>query len=202
MNDRPENRSTDWRRQRRSRTQRSVEEPLSVTNGDTQTTDSKNNTLYSLIEPALDAGGAFGTPMVIAGIIGIALGLIIVAFIESMKIYGLIVIIFGAILVGVIAIIYFSTVTAAFLSRTGRYGTNSLVMLAAFLGIVLLINIISFSNNQRWDNTATQQFSLATQTKNLLEDLDQPVKATAFFREDMASFPDVVRAQQMLARQA
>ena len=57
--------------------------------------------------------------MVIAGIIGIALGLIIVAFIESMKIYGLIVIIFGAILVGVIAIIYFSTVTAAFLSRTG-----------------------------------------------------------------------------------
>ena len=202
MNDRPENRSTDWRRQRRSRTQRSVEEPLSVTNGDTQTTDSKNNTLYSLIEPALDAVGAFGTPMVIAGIIGIALGLIIVAFIESMKIYGLIVIIFGAILVGVIAIIYFSTVTAAFLSRTGRYGTNSLVMLAAFLGIVLLINIISFSNNQRWDNTATQQFSLATQTKNLLEDLDQPVKATAFFREDMASFPDVVRAQQMLARQA
>ncbi|MBO55683.1 MAG: hypothetical protein CL886_08505 [Dehalococcoidia bacterium] len=202
MNDRPENRSTDWRRQRRSRTQRSIEDSSSVVTSDTQNTGKQNNTLYNLIEPALDAVGSFGTPMVIAGVIGIALGLIIVAFIESMKIYGLIVIIFGAILIGVIAVIYFSTVTAAFLSRTGRYGTNSLIMLAAFMGIILLVNVISFNNNQRWDNTATQQFSLATQTKNLLEDLNQPIKATAFFREDMASFPDVVRAQQMLARRA
>lgn len=196
MNEQPTNSSSDWRRQRRPRPQRSSQTSQPESDG------IPPKTLFRLLEPTLDTIGSFGTPMVIAGIIGIALGLIIVAFIGSMRIYGLIIIGFGAVLLITIALIYFSTVLAAFLSRTGRYGTNSLIMLSAFIGIILLINIISFSNNQRVDTTATQQFSLATQSKNLLEDLDQPVKATAFFREDMASFPDVVRAQQMLARRA
>jgi hypothetical protein len=75
-------------------------------------------------------------------------------------------------------------VLAAFLSRTGRYGVNSLIMLAAFLGIIVVANFISFSNNVRMDVTATNQFSLANSTRNLLSDLDQPVHAIAFYPED------------------
>jgi ABC-type uncharacterized transport system involved in gliding motility auxiliary subunit len=143
-----------------------------------------SRTLYSFFEPVLDTIGTFGTPIVIAGIVGLIVGIVLVAFVGSLRLYGFITLGFGAALLGLITLIYLSTVFTAFISRTGRYGVNSLIMLAAFCGIIIIINFISFGNHSRMDVTATQQFSLANSTRNLLRDLDQPVRAIAFYQSD------------------
>jgi ABC-type uncharacterized transport system involved in gliding motility auxiliary subunit len=130
----------------------------------------------------------FSAPIVIAGIVGIIAGAVVLAFVPALRDpYGYIALGLGVGLVGLVALISLSTVFAAFLSRTGRYGVNSLIMLGAFLGIVVVVNFISFGNNSRMDVTATQQFSLADSTRNLLRELDEPVRAIAFYRSDLAS---------------
>ena len=146
-------------------------------------------TLFSFLEPALDAIGSFGAPLVVAGVIALVSGAIVVAFVASMRLYGFIDIIIGAVLIGTVALIFFSSVVAAFISRTGRYGVNSLIMLAAFTAIIIVIGIIGFENNRRMDVTATNQFSLANRTKELLKELDQPIRATAFYKSKLGNDP-------------
>ena len=146
-----------------------------------------SRTLFSFLEPFLDAIGSFGAPMVIAGIFGVVSGVVVVAFINSMQTYGIINIGIGASLIGVVAVIYLSAVVAAFLGRTGRYGINSVIMIAAFTGIVVVINFVLFEKNSRIDVTATNQFSLHGSTKDLLKSLDEPVRATAFYLESAIS---------------
>ena len=155
-----------------------------------------SRTLYSFVEPALDAIGSYAAPIVIAGIVGLIVGAVVAAFVPALRPYGFIIIGFGAVLMVVIGLIYLSTVLAAFLSRTGRYGVNSLIMLGAFLGIIIVVNLIGFSNRSRIDVTATQQFSLATSTRTLLQELDEPIKATAFYQDD----PFQRREEQVLRR--
>ena len=63
-------------------------------------------------------------------------------------------------------------------------------MVAAFTGIVVFVNFISFHNVARADLTASKQFSLALQTAQVLENLNQNVHAVAFFvpeRQDQAA---------------
>ena len=84
-----------------------------------------------------------------------------------MRLYGYIDIAIGASLIALVGAAFISSVIAAFLSRTGRYGVNTLIMLAAFTGIVIVINVVSFENTSRVDVTATNQFSLSERTKEL-----------------------------------
>jgi len=75
----------------------------------------------------------------------------------------------------------FNQLKVALLGRRGRYGTNTTVMIVAFALIAVLVNFVGFRNHRRFDVTAAGQFSLSRQTLQILEDLDQPVKATGFF---------------------
>jgi len=142
-----------------------------------------SRTLFSFLEPTLNVIGSYRFPMVVAGVIALVSGIIVVAFVSSMRIYGIADIIVGLVLIGTVGLIFLSSVTAAFLSRTGRYGVNSIIMMAAFIGIALLIGIVTFENNKRIDVTATNQFSLAERTKQILSDLDEPLRATAFYKD-------------------
>ena len=192
MSDRPADPSADWRRQRR---RRGFQEEVPSGEADSSEMDSGeleadgepegSRTLFSFLEPGLDVIGSFGAPIVIAGIFALIVGIVLAAFVPALRLYGFIVIGVGVVLLAAMALIYLSSVLAAFISRTGRYGVNSLIMLAAFLGIVVVLNFITFSNNARIDTTANQQFSLANSTRNLLRDLEEPVRAVAFFREDI-----------------
>ena len=116
-----------------------------------------------------------------AGIIGLVAGIAVVAFVSSMRLYGYVDIAIGGGLILLVALISLSSVLAAFLGRTGRYGVNATIMVLAFTGIVVVINFVSFEKNSRSDVTATNQFSLARSTKELLKNLDEPVRATAFY---------------------
>ena len=147
----------------------------------------------------LNSIGSFGTPVVIAGVLALVIGIGLTAFVTSMRLYGFILIGLGVALIGTIGLIFLSAVFAAFISRTGRYGVNTLVMLAAFTGILLVVNFISFANHSRIDTTATNQFSLHSSTKHLLDELEEPVRAIAFYRDDISA-QDPRGLQQLLRR--
>ena len=186
---RPDDAPRDWRRRRRRSAQQPQPEPTSAeaTGSDAvepeeETEEQTSRTLISFLDPAVDVIGIFGAPLLIAGIVGLVTGIVIVAFVSSMRLYGYIDIAIGASLIAIVGAVFISTVIAAFLSRTGRYGINTLILLAAFIGIVVVLNVVSFENKQRVDVTATNQFSLSERTRELLDGLQDDIRATAFYK--------------------
>ena len=178
----------DWRRRRRRPPQEQPAQPDPAAPGEIEDPsadepeEQTSRTLASFLDPAVDVVGIFGAPLLVAGIIGLVTGIVVVAFVSSMRLYGWIDIAIGASLIGLVGAVFISTVIAAFLSRTGRYGINTLILLGAFIGIVIVINLVSFENKQRSDVTATNQFSLSERTKDLLGDLEDDILATAFYK--------------------
>ena len=79
--------------------------------------------------------------------------------------------------------------------RQARYGSNAAIMLVAFLGILLVVNILIFQNpGKPFDLTEDKQNSLAPETVSTLEALPQTVHATAFF----TSQTDPTTAEKLL----
>jgi len=71
--------------------------------------------------------------------------------------------------------------------RQARHGSNALVLSAAFIGIILVINYLVFNNPWRKDLTEDQEHTLAVETLDTLEKLDKKVFATAFFTPRLPS---------------
>jgi ABC-type uncharacterized transport system involved in gliding motility auxiliary subunit len=72
--------------------------------------------------------------------------------------------------------------------RQARYGSNAAVMLLAFIGILLVINIYVFQNpGKTKDFTEDKQNSLATETVDTLKALPAKVEATAFYTSQTSS---------------
>ena len=184
----------DWRRRRGRRDRSGTGDQPPASSADEKGTDGQavvdSRTLSSFLEPFLDLIGSFGAPIVFAGIVGLIAGGVVVGFVGSMRTYGYIDMGIGGGLILVVSLISLSSVIAAFFSRTGRYGINAAIMIIAFTGIVVVINFVSFEKNIRSDVTATNQFSLHSTTKQLLKELDEPVKATAFYSEDEITDPN------------
>ena len=172
--------------------QRSAPRQARRPDGEQEETAALSRTLFSFLEPSLDAIGSFGAPIVFAGVVGLVSGIVVVAFVGSMFWYGIANVIIGGGLILMVTLIALSSVMAAFFSRTGRYGFNAAIMIAAFTGIVVVINVVAFENTSRADVTATNQSSLHGSTEQLLQDLDDSIRATAFYREDAGADPDEV----------
>ena len=86
----------------------------------------------------------------------------------------------GAILVLVAFVIDYRRVRGALVSRRGRFSTGTTLMAAIFIGIILLVNAISYTNFHRFDVTGLSQYTLTSQTKSALEGMETPVKALLF----------------------
>lgn len=67
------------------------------------------------------------------------------------------------------------------LGRQVQYGSNAIIMLAAFLGILFFLNFLAFQNPKSWDLTESQKNTLASETISLLKALPQPVSARAYY---------------------
>ncbi len=67
--------------------------------------------------------------------------------------------------------------------RSTRYGTNATVLTAAFVAIVVLLNILAARHPYRIDLTAEKQYTLSPQTVNVLRGLEEPVTITLFFTQ-------------------
>ena len=177
----------DWRR-RRGRDRQAAGEGEATTAGEADVLAEQSRTLFSFVEPVFDFIAVFYAPILIAGVVGLIAGGALLAFVSSLQLYGGIALSIGAVLVLLVAISYFSQVIAAFFSRTGRYGVNTVVMTAAFIGLVVLANYVAFENHFRADTTATNQFSLANRTKDLLDNLDRPINVIAYYPDEI---PDI-----------
>ncbi|HEV8639509.1 MAG TPA: GldG family protein [Methylomirabilota bacterium] len=68
--------------------------------------------------------------------------------------------------------------------RTARYGLNTAVMVVLLLGIIGLVEAVSYRHNARIDLTENRRHSLSPQTIQLLKSLKTDVSAVAFFRSD------------------
>jgi ABC-type uncharacterized transport system involved in gliding motility auxiliary subunit len=67
--------------------------------------------------------------------------------------------------------------------RQARYGSNALVLILAFVGIVVVINYLVYLNPKSWDLTEDKQYTLAPETLNTLSNLPEKVKAKAFYSQ-------------------
>ena len=194
-------RPRDWRRRPRSeRTAPQTDAAQQAQPRVAETDEELSRPLITFFEPALDLIALYSGPLILAGVIALVTGIAVVAFISSMRLYGYIDIVIGGVLLGGVGSVLFSNVLTAFLSRTGRYGANTLILVGAFTGIIIVTNVISFENNSRMDVTATNQFSLGNRTKDVLSNLSEDVRATAFYKDEKdTDTPDLaVRRNKVL----
>jgi len=115
------------------------------------------------------------------GLAALLVGLIIMLLLPEIRLVAWGIILLGIILMAVAFIVDYRRVGRALFSRRGRFGTAATVMVSIFIGIIIIINAISVSNYHRFDATGVSQFTLTSQTKDVLEKLEKPVQATCFF---------------------
>ena len=78
-------------------------------------------------------------------------------------------------------------VRISFTGRQARYGSNALVLTLAFVGVLVVVNYLFYTNSKQWDLTQDKSFTLSTETLDALKGLKEPVKATAFFSTQISS---------------
>jgi ABC-type uncharacterized transport system involved in gliding motility auxiliary subunit len=85
-------------------------------------------------------------------------------------------------------VLHFETVKAFSTRRSTRMGANSLLMVALFAGILVIVNLLAARHATQWDFSETQRFTLSPQTLRVLRGLTREVKVTVFSQERSASF--------------
>lgn len=90
----------------------------------------------------------------------------------------------GILLVGIAIAIDPDAVVGTMRTRTALYSGNTLAIAAIFVGILGLINVLGARRHERWDLTATSQFSLSDETVKVLQRLPQTIQVTGFFAPD------------------
>ena len=83
-------------------------------------------------------------------------------------------------------------------SRQARYGSNVVLMSLAFVGIVVVLNFLSYRHNARWDLTENKQFTLAPETLQTLETLPEAAEARAYYTARTGTSRD--QLERMLAQ--
>ncbi len=153
--------------------------------------DKLSGTLLGGFQGVSRALGPLSTTFSLAGAVALLLAIILLIVAYDLKVYSFILLGVAAVLLLASAIISFQTVKEAVTSRRGKYGTNTAIMVTAFIGLVAVANFLAVENFSRMDVTATSQFSMAPQTKEILKNLDRPIRATAFFLPGRTAEEDV-----------
>jgi len=78
----------------------------------------------------------------------------------------------------------FREIRAFFAQRSARYGVNALVLILLLLGIIALVEAVSYRHSYRLDLTENRRQSLSSQTIKVLQNLKVIVEATGFYRAD------------------
>ena len=109
----------------------------------------------------------------------------------------------GILLVGIAIAIDPEAVWGRLTTRGSLYGGNTLALAALFLGVLGLLNVLGSRRHERWDLTASKQYSLSDETIKVLGQIEQPIQATAFFSNEQADatrkneFSDLLREYQV-----
>jgi len=81
----------------------------------------------------------------------------------------------------------------ALAGRQARYGSNALVLGLAFLGILVVLNVVAFNNPQRIDLTEDREYSLSPESLLLLEELGQPTVIKGFYTPENSASRERIR---------
>ncbi|NQW18848.1 MAG: GldG family protein [Chloroflexi bacterium] len=120
------------------------------------------------------------------------IGAIVWLFIRDLASAGILVLGIGVVLLLIDAAISWRDVGTAVFGRRGRYGANTVILVVAFIAISAILNWLVFWLADRpdpmgWlrvDTTATKQFVLSDQAVAILNSVDEPIRANAFFVTD------------------
>ncbi len=144
--------------------------------------------------------------LALAGVGALILGGLVWVFLIDIRTAANVLLIAGAAILLVDVAISWRTVARALFGRRGRYGFNTTMALIAFIALAVLVNWLLFwlagrPDPQGWlrvDTTATKQFILADQGLKILEQLEDPVKVTAFFTLNSADEANAWRVTEDL----
>ena len=118
--------------------------------------------LYISLASVLAAAGYYIVQKRFDWVLGLFLGLIVI----GVALYG---------------ILDPGRVRLALTGRQARYGSNATVLTIAFLGILIVVNVLIYNNSKRWDLTQDKTHTLAPETINALKKASSKVMAVAFF---------------------
>ncbi|MCH7733846.1 MAG: GldG family protein [Chloroflexi bacterium] len=127
--------------------------------------------------------------LLVAGSGAAAIGAVVWLFIRNLSDAGILVLGIGVALLILDAVISWRAVGRALFGRRGRYGANTVLMAIVFIAIVAVLNWLFFWLSDRpdpmgWlrvDTTATKQFNLSDQAIAILNSVEEPIRANAFF---------------------
>jgi ABC-type uncharacterized transport system involved in gliding motility auxiliary subunit len=82
---------------------------------------------------------------------------------------------------------FYDDIVKKITKRKIRYGANSLIITVVVLALIVIVYLVTFSHNKRFDLTTSKRFSLSSQTMTLLGRLQGPVKVYAFFSKQQST---------------
>jgi len=119
--------------------------------------------------------------LAILGLILTIAGFILQFVLPDIGIIGWGMIALGIILLTSSFIIEFRRVRSAMVSHRGKYSASTTVLISVFIGIVLLVNAAGYNLYKAFDLTGVSQFTITSQTKDVLKNLDTPIDVICFF---------------------
>ncbi len=99
------------------------------------------------------------------------------------SLYVLAHVILGGMMLGLYLFTHVDTLRESLGGRQARYGTNAAVYTVMTIAVIGILNYLAVQHPQRWDLTEQKIFSLAPQSTQILDELDEPVTVRAFYRE-------------------
>ncbi len=94
----------------------------------------------------------------------------------------------------------YQAILAFFRRRGTKLGTNTLVLTAAVLAILVLVNFLAARHGKRFDLTAEKLFSLSDQTVKIVSELNTDVQVLKFDKSDDAVLRDLVTEYKARSR--
>ena len=139
------------------------------------------NTKYALIGLIVALLGCVSTGLIGAANALISMGMFTLESTDPLNLALQISI--GVLVLGIAAYAILSpdSVRRFFTGRQARYGSNSLILTLAVLGIIFVVNYMVFNNPKSWDLTEDKSNTLSEETLQILATLPEKVTATAFY---------------------
>jgi ABC-type uncharacterized transport system involved in gliding motility auxiliary subunit len=109
----------------------------------------------------------------------------------------------GLMLLGIFFLLFFlfgsrKALKLFLLSHRGKYSLNTTVMILVFISIMLLVNFAGVFQRIRLDTTATGEFTLSSQTKQVLEKIKTEIEVICFFPGSIHYASDRKQAKYLL----
>ena len=149
----------------------------------------EEQTSGTMLDAVRDIGrdlGALSSISVFLGILSVVVSLVLLVLVPGSRIFSYILLGLGLVLLITALAVSRRRLAESVSGRQGRYGANTILMILAFIGIASIVNFIAFDNPGRLDVTSTRQFTLAPRTVEIVNNLEQEVRAVAFFdRNDL-----------------